>query len=221
MEGVLQRRAALMRLVSVNVGAPREIVSEGKAVRTGIFKQPVPGPVVLRRLNLDGDGQADLEVHGGTHQAAYVYPSEHYAFWRGQLPGADLDWGAFGENFTTEGLLEDSVNIGDTLRIGAALVRVTSPRLPCFKLGLRFGRPDIVRRFLESGRTGFYLMVTREGAVQAGDGIETVHRDPRGVRVSDMLRIYSRPSQDPELLQRLLQVETLSASWRSHFERHR
>src|SRR5882724_12583457 len=157
-----------MRVLSVNVGSPREVQWQGRPVRTSIWKSPVTGPVIVKTLNLDGDQQADLTVHGGEKKAVYVYPSEHYALWRAELPGVDLPWGAFGENLTTEGLMEDSVHIGDRFRIGSAELVVTQPRMPCFKLGIRFGRPDIVKRFLRSGRTGFYLTVTREGQVEAG-----------------------------------------------------
>ncbi|MBI2115875.1 MAG: MOSC domain-containing protein, partial [candidate division NC10 bacterium] len=161
-----------MKLISVNVGLPREVVYKGKTVKTGIFKEPVPGRVQVHRLNLDGDRQADLSVHGGPSKAVYAYPSEHYGYWRQELPGMDLPWGMFGENFTTEGLLEDLVNIGDRFRVGSAEVMVTEPRLPCYKLGVKFGREDIVKRFLQSGRTGFYVAVLQEGEVGAGDGIE-------------------------------------------------
>jgi MOSC domain-containing protein YiiM len=164
-----------MRILSVNVGLPREVTWQGKLVTTGIFKEPVNAPVMLRTLNLDGDQQADLTVHGGVDKALYVYPSEHYGYWRAQLPGVDLSWGVFGENFTTEGLLEETVYIGDRFRIGDAQVVVTEPRMPCYKLGIKFGRADIIKRFLASRRTGFYFAVAREGMASAGDAIE-IHR---------------------------------------------
>src|SRR6266540_1786999 len=151
-----------MKILSVNVGLPRDVSWQGKLVTTGIFKEPVNAPVMLRTLNLDGDQQADLTVHGGVSKAAYAYPSEHYGYWRPELPGMDLPWGMFGENFTTEGLLESELNIGDKFSIGSALVMVTEPRMPCYKLGLRFGRADIIKRFLISERTGFYLAVLQE-----------------------------------------------------------
>jgi MOSC domain-containing protein YiiM len=160
-----------MRVVSVNVGVPREIAWRGETVRTSIFKEPVAGKVLVERLNLDGDRQSDLTVHGGADKAVYVYPAEHYEFWRRELPDIDLPWGSFGENLTTEGLDERSVHIGDQLDIGSAELIVTQPRMPCFKLALRFDRLDIIKRFLRSGRTGFYLSVLREGEVAAGDAI--------------------------------------------------
>src|SRR5881398_3526075 len=150
-----------MKLVSVNTGLPRYVTWHGRNVTTGIFKQPVQGRIPLRKLNLDGDRQADLSVHGGEYKAVYCYPLGHYDFWRTELPGKDLPMGVFGENFTTEGLLEDSVHLGDRLSVGSAEVVVTQPRLPCYKLGIRFGRPDMVRRFHKSGRTGFYVAVER------------------------------------------------------------
>jgi len=159
-----------MKLLSVNVGLPREVKWNGRVIRTSIFKAPVEGRVRVRKLNLDGDQQSDLSVHGGIDKAVYVYPSEHYSFWHEHLPAADLPWGAFGENFTTEGALEDTtVHIGDRFRVGSAAFVVTQPRMPCFKLGIRFGRGDIIKRFLRSGRNGFYFAVAEEGEVVAGD----------------------------------------------------
>src|SRR2546421_10750773 len=166
-----------MKLLSVNAGLPREVEWRGKVVLTSIFKMPVPGRVRVTRLNVQGDQQSDLSVHGGADKAIYAYPSEHYAFWRNELPGTDFSWGAFGENLTTEGLLEDRVHIGDRFRAGSAEFVLTQPRMPCFKLGIRFNRPDMVKRFLESGWTGFYCAVLKEGKVAAGDSIELPERD--------------------------------------------
>ena len=206
-----------MKLISLNVGRPRLVVSEGRPVSTGIYKTPVAGRVMLRTLNLDGDRQADLTVHGGPTKAAYVYPSEHYAYWRGELPGVELPWGVFGENFTTEGLDESTVNIGDRFRVGAAEVMVTEPRMPCYKLGIKFGRADILKRFLASGRTGFYLSVGREGEVEAGDEIELLGRDKHNVTVADIVRLYARDRDDFESLRRAVAVEALPEKWRHHF----
>jgi MOSC domain-containing protein YiiM len=209
-----------MRLISVNVGLPRELLYKGKTVKTGIFKEPVAGRVRVRRLNLDGDRQADLSVHGGPSKAIYVYPSEHYGFWRQELPGMDLPWGMFGENFTTERLLEEQVNIGDRFRVGSADVMVTEPRLPCFKLGVKFGREDIVKRFLQSGRTGFYVAVLREGEVGAGDKIERIGRDRNNISVPDITRLYVTKNYsraDLEMLSRAAVLEALPESWRSYF----
>jgi MOSC domain-containing protein YiiM len=158
-----------MKIISVNVGLPRLVLRNDEPVSTGIFKEPIAGRVMMRKLNLDGDRQSDLSVHGGPEKAVYVYPSEHYDFWKHELPDMDLPWGVFGENFTTTGLFETEVNIGDKFRIGAAEVMVTQPRMPCYKLGIRFGRADIIKRFLVSERSGFYLSVLKEGEVGAGD----------------------------------------------------
>ena len=206
-----------MKIISVNVSRPRLVVWNGQSVSTGIYKVPVAGRIMLRTLNLDGDRQADLAVHGGPSKAAYVYPSEHYEYWRGELPGTELPWGMFGENFTTEGLDEASVQIGDRFRVGAAEVTVTEPRMPCYKLGIKFGRTDIIKRFLASGRTGFYLSVRREGEVGAGDEFELIGRDENNVTVADIPRLYVRDKGDFETMRRALSVEALPESWRAHF----
>jgi MOSC domain-containing protein YiiM len=206
-----------MRIISLNVGRPRLAVWNGQTVSTGIYKAPVEGRVMLRTLNLDGDRQADLTVHGGPGKAAYAYPAEHYEYWRGELPGTELPWGMFGENFTTEGLDESAVNIGDRFRIGSAEVTVTVPRMPCYKLGIKFGRADIVKRFMASGRTGFYFSVQREGEVGAGDEIELLGRDENDVTVADVSRLYVRDRGDVETLRRAVAVEALPESWREHF----
>ena len=206
-----------MRLISVNVGRPRLVMWRGEPVSTGIFKEPVAGRVYLRTLNLDGDRQADLTVHGGPAKAVYAYPSEHYPFWRGELPGVELPWGMFGENFTTAGLLETTVNVGDRLRVGTAELQVTQPRMPCYKLGIKFGRADMLKRFLASGRTGFYFAVLREGEVGAGDDVELIARDPRGVTVADVVRLYVRDRDDVETMRRAVAVEALPQGWRDEF----
>ena len=209
-----------MKLISVNVGLPREAVWHGRNVTTGIFKQPVQGRVALRKLNLDGDRQADLSVHGGYHKAVYCYPISHYAYWRRALPGRELPLGMFGENFTTEGSLEASVHIGDQFSVGSAEVVVTQPRLPCYKLGVRFQADDMVKQFLASGRTGFYLAVTREGEVGAGDEITVIARDPNAVPVSEITRLYiaKRYSDDDMTsVQRAVQVAALPESWKAYF----
>ncbi len=210
----------IMKVISVNVGIPREVIHKGKTVTTGIFKEPVAGRIRVRTLNLDGDRQADLSVHGGPSKAVYAYPSEHYGYWRQELPGMDLPWGMFGENLTTEGLLEDLVNIGDRFRVGSAEVMVTEPRLPCYKLGVKFGREDIIKRFLQSGRTGFYVAVLREGEVGAGDGIERIGRDRNNITIPDITRLYvnrNYSKTDLEMLHRVAALEALPESWRSYF----
>jgi len=204
-------------LISIQVGVPRLVERDGQEVSTGIFKSPVDKRVRLHGLNLEGDRQADLTVHGGQDKTVYAYPSEHYSFWKRELPGVELPWGAFGENFTAEGLLETDICLGDRFAIGTAEVVVTQPRLPCFKLNLKFKRDDMVKRFLESRRTGFYFRVLREGEVGAGDEIRVVHRDENRVSIADALKIYLHDSDSTELLQRALSVKYLSASWREEF----
>jgi MOSC domain-containing protein YiiM len=204
------------RLVSIQVGRPRTVEWRGKPVTTSIFKEPAPpGPVAVRRHNLAGDEQSDLSVHGGPAKAVYAYPSEHYAWWREQLPGVELPWGAFGENLTTEGLLEDELCIGDRLRIGSAELQVTQPRVPCFKLGIRFGMPEMVKRFLRSGRSGFYLAVVGEGEIAPGDPIEVIPEAPRTITVAEVARLYREDGgRDPEPLRRAIAAPALPEEWR-------
>jgi MOSC domain-containing protein YiiM len=207
-----------MKLVSLNVGLPRIVEWNGEPVATGIFKEPVEGPVMLRTLNLDGDRQADLSVHGGVSKAVYAYPVEHYAFWKNELPDMELPYGMFGENFTTEGLLENAVNVGDRFRLGEAELMATEPRLPCYKLGIKFGRADIIRKFLQSRRTGFYSAVLKEGRVKAGDEIELITRDANNITISDITRLYAFERDDLTTLRRAVKLEALSESWRGYFE---
>ncbi|MFZ0908490.1 MAG: MOSC domain-containing protein [Candidatus Acidiferrales bacterium] len=208
------------KLISLNTGLPREVTWHGNPVTTAIFKQPVTGRISLRKLNLDGDRQADLTVHGGEFKAVYCYPFAHYEYWKRELPGRQLSMGIFGENFTTEGLLEDSVHLGDAFSVGTAEVVVTQPRLPCYKLGIRFNSDGMVRRFLASGRTGFYLAVTREGEVAAGDALKLIDRDPNAVPVPEITRLYiakSYSDDDLASLQRVLKVAALPDSWKNYF----
>jgi MOSC domain-containing protein YiiM len=205
-----------MKIVSVNVGLPREVAWKGTSVSTGIFKSPVEGQIPIKQLNLSGDQQADLTVHGGPYKAVYGYPSEHYPFWREELPQADLSWGAFGENLTTEGLMEDALYVGDQLRIGSALLMVRQPRVPCYKITIRFDRDDMIKRFIASNTSGFYLSVIEEGEVAAGDTVEIVHRDPEQVSVADINHLYYGTSHSTELLRRAVNLEPLPASWRDY-----
>ena len=208
------------KIVSLNIGLPREAKWRGMTVTTGIYKQPVAGRVPLRKLNLDGDRQADLTVHGGEYKAVYCYPLAHYDYWRGELTGHELPLGVFGENFTTDGLLEDSVHLGDRFAVGSAEVVVTQPRLPCYKLGVRFQSADMVKRFFASRRTGFYVAVAREGEVGAGDEIKLISLDPNGVPVSEITRLYAEKrwnDSDVTTLRRALRVEALPETWKEYF----
>ncbi len=207
-----------MKVLSISVGLPREAEWKGKMVSTAIYKEPVSGPVLLGRLNLEGDRQADLSVHGGPTKVVYAYPSEHYAFWRSELPEMELAWGAFGENFTTEGLEEESVHIGDVFQLGTTRLVVTEPRMPCFKLAIRFGRADIVKRFLQSQRSGFYFGVEHEGTVQAGDVFERLSTDPQQLKVADVTRLYTTAKDNVDLLLKAVATSALPESWKGYFK---
>ena len=208
-----------MKVISVNVGSPRRTNWNGREVLTAIWKTPVSGRVFVHQLNLEGDKQADLSVHGGKDKAVYIYPSEHYEFWKREFPSMDLPWGALGENLTSEGMLEGETKIGDQIRIGSAEFAVTQPRMPCYKLGIRFGREDMVKRFLSSGRTGFYLSVLREGKVGGGDSIEFTVHDPCEVTIADIVSLYRHDADNQTLLQRAVDLPALPANWRDYFRK--
>ncbi len=211
------QREPEMRLVSVNVGLPREVRWRGLTVSTGIFKDPVSGKVAVRPLNLDGDRQADLIVHGGRDKAVYVYPAEYYPYWRTEFPDMELPFGMFGENFTVEGL-DETVQIGDQFSIGTAKFMVAQPRVPCYKLGIKFGRSEIQKKFLTSGLTGFYLSVLEEGVVETGDHIRFMKRVEHGVTVKDIMQLYAFDKQNLSMLRRVLAVEVLPDIWREVFQ---
>jgi MOSC domain-containing protein YiiM len=209
-----------MKVISVNTGLPRDVTWHGRTVTTGIFKEPVHTRVALRKLNLDGDRQADLRVHGGEYKAVYCYPLTHYVYWRSELPGRELPMGIFGENLTLDDGLEESVHLGDRFSVGSAEVVVTQPRLPCYKLGIRFESDDMVKRFFASRRTGFYLAVSREGEIGAGDEMKVIGRDPNCVPVSEITRLYAAKSYsnaDMASLHRALRVAALPESWKEYF----
>ena len=209
-----------MKVLSVNVGLPRKVLYNGQIINTAIFKDPVKGPIMLRKLNLDGDRQSDLTVHGGIDKAIYSYPIEHYDYWRKQFPDMDLTWGMFGENFTTEGLLEDVVNVGDQFEIGSAKLVATQPRMPCYKLGVRFGRMDVIRRFMTSGRPGIYFKILKEGEVKTGDKIKNIKRDKNNVTVKDIVSLYiSKNHMDIiEMMRRAIKIRDLPEGWRYEFK---
>ena len=209
-----------MKLISVSVGLPQEVTWHGKVVTTGIFKQPVDARVALRKLNLDGDRQADLSVHGGEDKAVYCYPLEHYDYWKRELPDHPLPPGSFGENFTTQGLLEEQVHIGDRFSVASAEVVVTQPRLPCYKLGIKFQSNGMVKRFLAAARTGFYVRLTREGEVGAGDEIKVIARDPNAVPVSEITRLFVAKhwgDHEHASVERTLLLPALPNNWKDYF----
>lgn len=208
-----------MKLISLNVSLPRLASYRTQTVNTGIFKQPVAGPVALRTLNLDGDRQADLAVHGGPFKAVYAYPSEHYEFWRQELPGTQMPWGMFGENFSTEGLFEKDLHIGDRLKIGSAIIKVRQPRIPCYKLAIKFQRDDILARFLRSGLSGFYFSVEQEGVVTAGDSFEFLSRAPEGISIAEMNRLYAEDKYNSGLLDKAIATPALPEDWREYLQK--
>ena len=209
----------IMKVLSVSVGQPREVVADDGLVRTSIFKTPVTGRIPIRNNNLAGDAPSDLSVHGGRAKAIYAYPHEHYAFWSEQLPDVDLQPGHFGENLTIEGLLEENVHLGDRLKIGSAELVVTQPRLPCYKLGIRFGRADMVKRFLASRRTGFYMSVALEGDLGTGDTIEILDRHPAAISIPDLLRLYLKEDVAPGRLREAIAIPALSDAWRIELQK--
>lgn len=202
-----------MKILSVNVGAPRQVQTSGGAVLTSIFKNPVQGRVTVQGHNIAGDRQSDLTVHGGPYKAVYCYPSEHYEFWKRELPGTEMPYGMFGENLTTEGLVEEGVCIGDRFRVGTAVLQITQPRMPCFKLGIRFGRPDIVKLFWRSGRSGLYFSVIEEGSVAAGDAVERTFAAKDGISVADVVRLYRGDEKSAILRERALRAP-LFGGWK-------
>ena len=208
-----------MRLISLNTGMPREVHVNGQTVRTSIWKSPREGRLRVTSLNIEGDQQSDLTVHGGLTKAVYCYPSEHYPYWHEELPDADLPWGAFGENLTTEGLLETDACIGDRLRIGTAEFRITQPRQPCFKLAIRFGREEMIKRFVESGRSGFYVSVAREGTVAGGDEIHVIERATGSMTVAEIVSLRYDDYDRQDELSRAAELPGLSAGWRDHFRK--
>ncbi|HET9773614.1 MAG TPA: MOSC domain-containing protein [Nitrososphaeraceae archaeon] len=206
-----------MRVISVNVGLPIKVNFGKEIVTTAIFKNPIKHRIKLYKLNLEGDKQADLTVHGGIDKAVYSYPSEHYKFWKKEIKDFEYSWGTFGENLTTEGLLEDLVNIGDQFRIGSAKVVATQPRMPCYKLAVRFGRMDIIRRFMESERSGIYFKVAQEGEIGVEDKIELIKSDENKVTIRDIVRLQTNGGRDTEMMNRAIKVKDLPDGWRNYF----
>ena len=210
-----------MKLLSLNVARPRLATYKGETVSTGIFKEPIAGPVALRTLNLDGDRQSDLTVHGGPNKAVYGYPSEHYVYWRNELPGQNLPWGMFGENFTTLGLLEPELHIGDRLKIGSAVLVIRQPRIPCYKLAIKFQRDDILARFLQSGRSGFYFSVEREGSVNTGDAFELLSQESRAITIAEMNHLFADDRYNRGLLDKAIATPALPEDLRDYLKKRR
>lgn len=206
-----------MKVISLNVARPRLTVYKGATISTGFFKKPVQGRIMLRTLNLDGDQQADLSVHGGAYKAVYAYPCEHREYWRQELPESDLPWGAFGENFTTEGLREEHLHVGDRLRVGSSTLMVRQPRMPCYKLAARFQRDDIIERFLRSGRSGFYFSVEQEGEVGEGDSMEIISQAEKSITIAEMNQLFVRDKYDRDLLRKAIDTPALPEAWREYF----
>ena len=206
-----------MKVISVNVGLPIKVNFGREVVTTGIFKNPIKHRVKLNKLNLEGDKQADLTVHGGIDKAVYAYPSEHYEFWKKEIKDFEYSWGTFGENLTTEGLLENEVNIGDQFKIGSAKVIATQPRMPCYKLGVRFGRMDIVRRFMASERSGIYFKVAQEGEIGVNDKIELIKSDKNRVTIHDIVRLQITDGRNIEMMNRAIKTKDLPEGWRNYF----
>jgi len=206
-----------VKLISVNVARPHLMVYKGVTINSGIFKKPVTGRVALRTLNLEGDRQADLSVHGGPNKAVYGYGLEHYEYWRQDLQETNLSWGAFGENFTTDGLREDGLHVGDRFRIGSAVVMVRQPRMPCYKLAAKFQRDDMIERFLRSGRSGFYFSVEQEGEVEVGNNFELILRNHAGITIAEMNLLFYREKYNRDLLQKAVGTAALPEDWREYF----
>lgn len=208
-----------MKIISLNVSLPKIVEFRGEKVSTGIYNKPVEGKVKVRTLNLDGDKQADLTVHGGRDKAIYAYPSEHYPYWKNHYPELQMDWGMFGENFTTEGLLEDQANIGNEYQIGTAKFAITQPRMPCFKLGIKFGTFDIIKKFFASAKSGIYFKVLEEGEVGSGDKIKLIRKDENNVTIHDVMKIYGDEHNHKKMLERALKIDALPIEWGERYQK--
>lgn len=201
-----------MKIVSVNVGQPRIIEYNNEPLATAIFKEPIATRVAVNNLTIIGDAQVDRRFHGGTNKAVYAYPSEHYEFWQAEFPAMELPFGIFGENLTTVGLFETDVCVGDKIRIGTTELVATEPRFPCFKLGIRFGRKDVIRKFQESRKSGIYFSVAKPGELQTGDSIEFIEREENQVTIEDLVRLHDE-KKDLKLAERAVQVKSLPKDW--------
>ncbi len=207
-----------MKVLSIQVGKPKTIQYQGKEVSTGIFKEPVNGPIMLNFLNLEGDGQADLRVHGGKDKALYAYSYDAYASWQKLRPQDTFSYGAFGENLCFETLPENKMYIGDTYELGDAIVQVAQPRFPCYKLSIKFNDPKILKQFMQSGRPGVYFRVLKEGLINVGDSLKLIQQEKVHLSITDLLALYKNPIDDSERIKELLKINALPSQWREEFE---
>ena len=203
-----------MELLSIQVGRPAPVEWEGKTLMTGIFKSSIPGPVWVRKFNIEGDGQGDLDVHGGEDKAVYAYSADIYDWWKRELGVAELPYGAFGENLTIAGLDENRLCVGDVLALGDCRLQVVEPRFPCFTLGVKFRDMEIIKTFLRSGRPGIYFRVLQEGMISAGDKAAVAQADPERVPLNALFEMKIRGALAPEVLRRLLRIPHLNETWR-------
>jgi len=207
----------MANVLSINVGVAQPLIAGNKVVQSGIFKRAVEGAVEVRATGLAGDVRCDHLLKNAVERAVYAYPSEHYAFWRNEFPGMDLKFGTFGENLTTQGILDEEVFIGDRYLVGSAVLTVTQPRMPCYKLAARLVRPDIIERMIAAQRHGFFFSVTQQGAINLGDKFQLVHREPASISVPDAAGLYTGRVRDARLVERAQTLEALPAKWKNKF----
>ena len=210
-----------MKIISTNIGLPQTITWKEKTVQTGIFKKPVNKPIFLSKLGVDEDAVMNKKVHGGIDKSCYLYPTDHYAFWKQKYPDLDWNWGIFGENLSVAGLAENKMHIGDVLEIGESIVKITQPRIPCYKLGVRFGHQEIIKQFLEASRSGIYVKVLKEGFVQAGDQVYLLERQSNNLTVSQIFDQFTASKRDKYLIDKALGDVDLAASMIKDLKRFR
>ncbi len=208
-----------MKIESIQVGMPKTVVFRGKEITTGIFKDPVKGPVLLKTLSLVGDGQADLRVHGGVNKALYAYSLDTYPRWRKLRPDLEFTDGAFGENLSMSSLLEDSIYIDDVYELGLAVVQVTQPRFPCYKLGVKFKESKIIKQFMEFERPGVYFRVLKEGEINVGDELKLIKREEVLLSVLELFQIQSAEEVDKDRIREILQIDSLTDEWKADFQK--
>lgn len=208
-----------MKLESIFVGKPTEVTVDDKVVETGIYKSRISGPVYVSETQIEGDGQADLSVHGGIDKAVYAYPAEHYVFWKAERDDLLFEPGVFGENLSVSGMTEDQVCVGDVFQVGAVKLKVTTPRMPCFKLGIKMGDPRFVKDFMQAEKNGFYLKVLQEGEIEAGDSIKKVEEDGYSLSILEMVQLYTTRKYDENLMRKAVTSPSLPEDWREYFRK--